>query len=67
MIATQSEEFSGSWTFTGTKHFISQHKQLVSHCWLSDLLTVIEGQDRKAMLAVVETARSTSHTAKTTK
>lgn len=67
IIATQSEEFTGGWTFAVTKHFISQQKQLVSHRWLSDLLTVLEDQDRKAMLAAIETARSAFYTAKTTK
>lgn len=58
IISAQSEEFTGGWTYSGTKYFISQHKQLNSHRWLSDLLTVLEDQDRKAILAAVETARS---------
>jgi tetratricopeptide (TPR) repeat protein len=57
-IASQSESFTGEWSFEGTRHFIEQNGAFSKHrTWLLDLLTGLEGKKRDQMLAAINAAR----------
>ena len=51
-VAAQVDSFKVSWTFSGTKHYISNNEQLALYRdWLLQLFTALEGDNRDAILS----------------
>jgi len=57
-IASQPDTSQVSWSFEGTKYFISQNEKLMPYrAWLLQFFAAIEGENREAMLAALREAR----------
>jgi len=58
-LGQQPQDFTLSWPFEGTKHFIGQHEAFAgSREWLLPLLEAFGGKPRDDMLAAVEAAQA---------
>jgi len=59
IMASQPEDFTVDWPFTGTKDFISHHETLVPYrTWLLQLFEALEGANRQAILVALQQART---------
>lgn len=57
LLRQQPENFTLSWSFEGTKHFLGQQEAFAgSGEWLVALLSDLTGKPRDDMLAAVKTA-----------
>jgi len=54
-IASQPDTFKVTWSFAGSKHFISQHETLAPYrAWLLQFFSALEGENREAILQALQ-------------
>jgi hypothetical protein len=58
-LTAQPDDFKGTWTFNGTRHFIDYSAQLSPYrAWLGQLFTALEAEDRETALTGLQAARA---------
>jgi tetratricopeptide (TPR) repeat protein len=63
LMEAQAPDFAIGWTFAGTTHFIAEAPALANHREiLLEIIRAMEGGERRAVLAAIETARVTLST-----